>query len=200
MLNLKIFLMTLGFTRLVTGGSLIRSVWILPKNWPIGWMWVKMSLWHRTFQRKNLDRRRACLSVLLALCFLPFGSFARKRTRELLWEANDRGTIFHSEPTFDASYNIFCERIIRQRIIVNQEAGSIKEKADWTFPNWCFKRNICELDFVETLSADKLIDRLPHPSGTDTTESTAVSQGESDTEHMARTTAGPQTTENSRTL
>ncbi|XP_061896338.1 uncharacterized protein LOC133645515 [Entelurus aequoreus] len=25
------------------------------------------------------------------------------------------------EPTFDASYNIFCERIIRQRIIVNQE-------------------------------------------------------------------------------
>ncbi|KAG7471692.1 hypothetical protein JOB18_028522, partial [Solea senegalensis] len=26
-----------------------------------------------------------------------------------------------SEPTFDASYNIFCERIIRQRIIVNQE-------------------------------------------------------------------------------
>ena len=50
------------------------------------------------------------------------------------------------------------------------------------------------------MSADKLIDRLPHPSGTDTTESTEVSQAESDTEHMARTTAGPQTTENTRTL
>ncbi|XP_061923818.1 uncharacterized protein LOC133663394 isoform X2 [Entelurus aequoreus] len=35
MYNSNIFLMTLGFTRLVTGGALIRSVWIVPKNWPI---------------------------------------------------------------------------------------------------------------------------------------------------------------------
>ena len=28
---------------------------------------------------------------------------------------------FRNEPTFDASYKTFCERIIRQRIIVNQE-------------------------------------------------------------------------------
>jgi hypothetical protein len=48
MLNITIFLMTLGFTRLVTGGSLIKSDWILPKNGPNGWLWVKMGLWHRT--------------------------------------------------------------------------------------------------------------------------------------------------------
>ena len=80
----------------------------------------------------------------------------------------------------------------------------LKRRLTLDFPQLVFhcpgKRNICELVFVETLSADKLIDRLPHPSGTDTTESTEVSQAESDTEHMARTTAGPQTTENTRTL
>ena len=46
------------------------------------------------------------------------------------------------------------------------------------FPQLVFhspnKRNISELVFVETLSADKLIDRLPHPSGTETAESTEV--------------------------
>ena len=26
-----------------------------------------------------------------------------------------------NEPTFDVSYKIFCERIIRQRLLVNQE-------------------------------------------------------------------------------
>ncbi|XP_061925381.1 uncharacterized protein LOC133664618 isoform X3 [Entelurus aequoreus] len=115
------------------------------------------------------------------------------------------------EPTFDASYNIFCERIIRQRIIVNQEVlrmnelrrmflntvqnhedcdasnyrqDQLKTRLILDFPQLVFhcfgKGNICEQVFVETLSADKLIDRLPHPSGTDTTESTEVSKGESD--------------------
>ena len=75
----------------------------------------------------------------------------------------------------------------------------LKRRLTLDFPqlvfHWPGKRNICELVFVETASADKLIDRLPPPSGTDTTESIEVSQAEIDTEHMARTTAGPQTIE-----
>lgn len=51
------------------------------------------------------------------------------------------------------------------------------------FPHLVFhapaQRNISELVFVETLPAEKLLDRLPHVSGagtTETTESTEVSQ------------------------
>ncbi|KAJ8342778.1 hypothetical protein SKAU_G00327060 [Synaphobranchus kaupii] len=82
-----------------------------------------------------------------------------------------------NEPTFDASYKIFCERIIRHRIIVNQE-DKLKRRLTRDFTQLVFhspnKCNICEMEmvFVETLSPDKLIDRLPHPSGTETTEST----------------------------
>ena len=75
------------------------------------------------------------------------------------------------------------------------------------FPRLVFhcptRRNIYELFFVETLSADKLLDRLPQPSGT-STESTEVSQAESqaesDSEHMASTTCGQKTSEDTRTL
>ena len=56
--------------------------------------------------------------------------------------------------------------------------------------------------FVETLTTDKLLDRLPPPSDTSTTESTEVSQAESqasDKEHTAGT-SGQQTAEHTRTL
>lgn len=51
---------------------------------------------------------------------------------------------------------------------------------------------MCEMAFVEMLSAHKLIDRIPHPLGTETTESSEVSQTESDSENTPSTTAGPQ--------
>lgn len=81
------------------------------------------------------------------------------------------------------------------------------------FPQLVFhspkKRNISEMVFAETLSADKLIDRLPHPSGTETTESTEItSQSDCDCENRASAKAGPQrptsmasnTAEDTRTL
>ncbi|XP_042593641.1 uncharacterized protein LOC122139558 [Cyprinus carpio] len=144
-----------------------------------------------------------------------------------------------NEPTFDASYKIFCERIIRHRIIVNQEVltmmqlrriflnlvkkhedldasnyrqDKLKRRLSHDFPQLVFhspnSRNISELVFVETLSANKLIDRLPHPSGTETTESTEVTS-QSDGENTTNTTSVPQrqtsvasinTTEDTRTL
>ena len=76
----------------------------------------------------------------------------------------------------------------------------LKRRLVQDFPQLVFhcpaKRNISELVFVETLSADTLLDRLPHPSDTTTTESTEVSQPETDNEH----TSGPQTAEHTRTL
>lgn len=88
----------------------------------------------------------------------------------------------------------------------------MKRRLSHDFPQLVFhspnKRNISELVFVETLSADKLIDRLPHPSGTETTESTEVTS-QSDGENTTNTTSVPQrqtsvasinTTEDTRTL
>lgn len=64
----------------------------------------------------------------------------------------------------------------------------LRRRLTLDFPQLVFhsssKRNICELVFVETLSADKLMHKLPQPSGTESTESTTeVSQAESDTEN-----------------
>ena len=88
----------------------------------------------------------------------------------------------------------------------------MKRRLARDFPQLVFhspnKRNISELVFVETLSADKLIDRLPHPSGTETAESTEVTS-QSDGENTPSTSAGPQrltsmayinTTEHTNTL
>lgn len=53
----------------------------------------------------------------------------------------------------------------------------MKRRLTLDFPQLVFhspsKRNICELVFVGTLAADKLIHRLPQPSGAESTESTA---------------------------
>lgn len=63
-------------------------------------------------------------------------------------------------------------------------------------PRWCFSplasTTCVRWLLFETLSAHKLIDRIPHPLGTETTESTEVSQTESDSENTPSTTAGPQ--------
>ena len=62
-------------------------------------------------------------------------------------------------------------------------------------------RGKTSVNLFETLSADRLLDKLPQPSGT-STESTEVSQAESQSESelMASTTSGPDTTELTRTL
>ncbi|XP_056267295.1 uncharacterized protein LOC130191667 [Pseudoliparis swirei] len=74
-----------------------------------------------------------------------------------------------NEPTFDVIYKIFCERVIRQRLLVNQEVlrmgqlrkafielDMLKKRLARDFPQLVFhiptKRNICELVFAETLS------------------------------------------------
>ncbi|KAJ4922346.1 hypothetical protein JOQ06_025883 [Pogonophryne albipinna] len=117
------------------------------------------------------------------------------------------------EPMFDASYKLFCERIIRQRLLVNNEVlrmgqlrkafidmvkanegvdasnyrqDLLKKRLAQDFPQLAFhmptKRNVCELVFVETLSKDALVDMLPDPSGTETTQSSELSQTDSDNE------------------
>ncbi|XP_016363138.1 uncharacterized protein LOC107704663 [Sinocyclocheilus anshuiensis] len=167
-------------------------------------------------------------------CYRQYTRFLTKSTATVTGTSEEQ-----NEPTFDASYKIFCERIIRHRIIVNQEVltmmqlrriflnlvkkqedldasnyrqDKLKRRLIRDFPQLVFhspnKRNISELVFVETLSADKLIDRLPHPSGTETTESTEVTS-QSDGENITNTTSVPQrqtsvasinTTEDTRTL
>lgn len=94
----------------------------------------------------------------------------------------------------------------------NYRQDKLKRRLIHDFPQLVFhspnSRNISELVFVETLSANKLIDRLPHPSGTETTESTEVTS-QSDGENTTNTTSVPQrqtsvasinTTEDTRTL
>ncbi|XP_061833581.1 uncharacterized protein [Nerophis lumbriciformis] len=203
MLNLKTFLMTLGFTRLVSGGSLIRSVWTLPKYWPIGWMWVKTSLWNRTtfqsqqvtFQRKKTDKRvtvggkrqRDHLSQAQTLSAGQLMNAARiKQDSSILLHTEDRDCVamevwYHKscsrqytsfmtksdvtltgtadeevEPTFNASYNIFCERIIRQRIIVNQEVLRMNQLRPM-FLNTMQKHEDCD---ASNYRQDKLKRRL----------------------------------------
>ncbi|KAL1268455.1 hypothetical protein QQF64_033818 [Cirrhinus molitorella] len=182
-------------------------------------------------------RDKDCVSLEVRYhksCYRQYTRFLTKST------ATVTGTLEEeNEPTFDVSYKIFCERIIRHRIIVNQEVltmtqlrrifinivnkhegldasnyrqDKLKRRLTRDFPQLVFhspkKRNISELVFVETLSADKLIDRLPHPSGTETTESTEITS-QSDGENTPGTTAGLQrptsvasinTTEDTRTL
>lgn len=94
----------------------------------------------------------------------------------------------------------------------NYRQDKLKRRLSRDFPQLVFhspnKRNISELVFVKTLSTDKLIDRLPHPSCTETTDSTEVTS-QSDGENTSCKTAGPQTqtsvgsintTEDTRTL
>ncbi|XP_048099350.1 uncharacterized protein LOC125294548 [Alosa alosa] len=118
-----------------------------------------------------------------------------------------------NEPMFDSSYRVFCERIIRQRLLINKEVlrmgqlrkafidlvkenedidasnyrlDMLKKRLTCDFPQLVFhmptKRNICELVFVESLSKDTLVDMLPHPSGAETTQSSELSQTDSETE------------------
>ncbi|KAL2077854.1 hypothetical protein ACEWY4_027358 [Coilia grayii] len=110
-----------------------------------------------------------------------------------------------NEPMFDVSYNLFCERIIRQRLLVNQEVlkmgqlrktfiklvmlqttDTLKKRLTRDFPQLVFytptKRNICKLVFAETLSTETLVDMLPSPSGPETTQSSEMSQTDSETE------------------
>ncbi|XP_046900252.1 uncharacterized protein LOC124483752 [Hypomesus transpacificus] len=111
-----------------------------------------------------------------------------------------------NEFMFDVSYKIFCERIIRQRLLVNKEVlrmgqlrkafielvkanegldasnyrhVSVGNKAVLVF-HIPTKRNISELVFAETLSTDTLLDMLP--SGVETTQSSELSQTESKNE------------------
>ncbi|XP_034096209.1 uncharacterized protein LOC117562482 [Gymnodraco acuticeps] len=117
------------------------------------------------------------------------------------------------EAMFDASYKLFCERNIRQRLLVNNEVlrmgqlrqafidmvkanegvdasnyrqDLLKKRLAQDFPQLAFhmptKRNVCELVFAETLSKDALVDMLPDPSGTETTQSSELSQTDSDNE------------------
>ncbi|KAG9276341.1 hypothetical protein AMEX_G8653, partial [Astyanax mexicanus] len=136
-------------------------------------------------------------------CYRQYTRFLSKTTPTITGTPEEQ-----NEPTYDACYNIFCEKVIRQRIIVNQEIltmthlrrifinlvkdhekldasnyrqDKLKRRLARDFPQLVFyspsKRNMCQMVFVETLSADTLIDRLPHPLATGTTtESTEVSQ------------------------
>ena len=62
----------------------------------------------------------------------------------------------------------------------------LKKRLAHDFPQLVFhlptKRNICELVFAETLSTDALMDMLPDPSGTETPQSSKVSQIDGDNE------------------
>ncbi|XP_056105946.1 uncharacterized protein LOC130084505 [Rhinichthys klamathensis goyatoka] len=182
-------------------------------------------------------RDKDCVSLEVRYhksCYRQYTRFLTKSSASVTGTSEEQ-----NEPTFDASYKIFCERIIRHRIIVNQEVltmtqlrriflnlvkkhedldasnyrqDKLKRRLARDFPQLVFhspkKRNISEMVFVETLSADKLIDRLPHPSGTETTESTEVTS-QSDCENRVSAKAGPQrptsmasinTAEDTRTL
>ncbi|XP_034082274.1 uncharacterized protein LOC117552764 [Gymnodraco acuticeps] len=125
----------------------------------------------------------------------------------------DKPETEQDEAMFDASYKLFCERIIRQRLLVNNEVlrmgqlrqafidmvkanegvdasnyrqDLLKKRLAQDFPQLAFhmptKRNVCELVFAETLSKDALVDMLPDPSGTETTQSSELSQTDSDNE------------------
>ncbi|XP_049332864.1 uncharacterized protein LOC111197609 isoform X2 [Astyanax mexicanus] len=150
-------------------------------------------------------------------CYRQYTRFLSKTTPTITGTPEEQ-----NEPTYDACYNIFCEKVIRQRIIVNQEIltmthlrrifinlvkdhekldasnyrqDKLKRRLARDFPQLVFyspsKRNMCQMVFVEMLSADTLIDRLPHPLATGTTtESTEVSQTESDCEKNPNTTVG----------
>ncbi|KAJ8362592.1 hypothetical protein AAFF_G00367780 [Aldrovandia affinis] len=90
---------------------------------------------------------------------------------------------------------------------INARQDKLKRRLTCDFPQLVFhcpaKRNICELVFVETLSAEKLLDKLPQPSGTETTtEASEVSQEsqDSDSEHTASSTPQPKSAEHTRTL
>ncbi|XP_039538675.1 uncharacterized protein LOC120486602 [Pimephales promelas] len=182
-------------------------------------------------------RNKDCVSLEVRYhksCYRQYTRFLTKSSASVTGTSEEQ-----NEPTFDASYKIFCERIIRHKIIVNQEVltmtqlrriflnlvekhedldasnhrqDKLKRRLIRDFPQLVFhspkKRNISEMVFVETLSADKLIDRLPHPSGTETTESTEVTS-QSDCENRYSAKAGPQrptsmasinTAEDTRTL
>ena len=78
----------------------------------------------------------------------------------------------------------------------------LKKRLTRDFPQLVFHmplvRNICELVFVETLSTRTLVDMLPYPSGAETTQSSELSQTDSETEKG--TTERQTTQEDARTL
>ncbi|XP_034076536.1 uncharacterized protein LOC117549056 [Gymnodraco acuticeps] len=84
----------------------------------------------------------------------------------------------------------------------NYRQDLLKKRLAQDFPQLAFhmptKRNVCELVFAETLSKDALVDMLPDPSGTETTQSSELSQTDSDNE-TGRTKC-PTTHEDTRTL
>ncbi|XP_063049417.1 uncharacterized protein LOC134443711 [Engraulis encrasicolus] len=130
-------------------------------------------------------------------------------------------------PTFDLSYKLFCERVIRQRLLINQEVlrmsqlrkafialvqssegvdastyrqDMLKKRLSRDFPQLVFhtaaKRNTSELVFAENLSTNAVLDLLP--SGAETTQSSEMSQTDSDTER--RKSKQPTTAEETQTL
>ncbi|KAL1251048.1 hypothetical protein QQF64_018844 [Cirrhinus molitorella] len=150
-------------------------------------------------------RDKDCVSLEVRYhksCYRQYTRFLTKST------ATVTGTLEEeNEPTFDVSYKTFSKKDLYK-----YWQDKLKRRLTRDFPQLVFhspkKRNISELVFVETLSADKLIDRLPHPSGTETTESTEITS-QSDGENTPGTTAGLQrptsvasinTTEDTRTL
>ncbi|KAI2644853.1 Protein Son [Labeo rohita] len=166
---------------------------------------------HSTCYRRFIDKKR-----LDAAEKRVFG-FARKRTSQLLKAAEmkeDTSILVHIKDkdcvSLEVRYHKSCYRQYTRFLTKStgtntqtseEQQDKLKRRLSRDFPQLVFhspnKRNISELVFVETLSADKLVDRIPHPSGTETTESTEVTS-QSDGESTASRIAG--TTENTRTL
>ncbi|XP_057701136.1 uncharacterized protein LOC130921360 [Corythoichthys intestinalis] len=157
-------------------------------------------------------------------CYAQYTKFLSRPT-ETSTTPRDKAT----KTPFTDSYNLFCETVIRQKIIVDQEVlrmdklqktfvdivknqegldaseyrrDLLKRRLTRDFPQLTFhrpaKRNICELVFVETLSADRLLQKIPMQSST-FTEATEVTEAESETdsdsEQMASITFGQNTSE-----
>lgn len=77
----------------------------------------------------------------------------------------------------------------------------MKRRLSRDFPQLGFhnptNRNISELVFDESLSTETLLDMLPNPSGPETTQSSEMSQTDSETERTAKFQT---TSEDTRTL
>ncbi|CAM4578218.1 unnamed protein product [Leuciscus chuanchicus] len=161
---------------------------------------VRVSLTKNAWMRpRNVSHSVLKIKINASLCHRKTDKYITvggKRQKDHLSQAET----LSAEMSQPSSYKIFCERIIRHRIIVNQEVltmtqlrriflnlvkkhedldasnyrqDKLKRRLARDFPQLVFhspNKRISEMIFVETLFADKLIDRLPHPSGTETTE------------------------------
>lgn len=79
---------------------------------------------------------------------------------------------------------------------------TLKRRVSHDFPQLVFhtptKRNVSELVFAENLSTEKLLDMVSYPSGAETTQSSEMSQ--TDSEREKTTTTCQTTSEDTRTL